>query len=290
MGMTGKERAAGTTWTDPDDAPELTDAWFAKAELYQGERRVRRGGGPKRPRRSRRSIFVSIPTCWCAFARMVRAGSRGSMPRCGRLPDWVDRHDARLGLVGCTDRTARRGLRSGRRRSATLRDGIWRDTTRGAQVASVTSGGERQLMSVLDRFRLDGKRLFITGGSRGLGREMALAIAEAGADVVLVGRDADSLTRTAADIRAIGRNAWPLQADAGTPEGCERACRDALALGPIDILINNIGGRRVNVPIEDEPLEVWQQMLDLNLTSTFLCTKLIGGAMLARGPDRPWGG
>lgn len=138
-------------------------------------------------------------------------------------------------------------------------------------------------MPVLDRFRLDGKRLFITGGSRGLGREMALGIAEAGADVVLVGRDADSLTRTADDIRACGREAWALQGDAGTPDGCERACADALALGPIDILINNIGGRRVNVPIEEQSLEVWRQMMDLNLTSTFLCTKLIGGAMLARG-------
>ena len=68
-------------------------------------------------------------------------------------------------------------------------------------------------MSVLDRFRLDGKRLFITGGSRGLGREMALAIADAGADVVLTGRDAASLEKTAADIRQRGRQAWPLQAD-----------------------------------------------------------------------------
>jgi gluconate 5-dehydrogenase len=136
---------------------------------------------------------------------------------------------------------------------------------------------------VLDRFRLDGKRLFITGGSRGLGREMALAIAEAGADVVLVGRDADSLARTAADIRARSRQAWTLQADAGTPEGCTRACQDALTLGPIDILINNIGGRRVNVPIEEETLADWQALMDLNLTSTFLCTKLVGGAMLARG-------
>ena len=138
-------------------------------------------------------------------------------------------------------------------------------------------------MSVLDRFRLDGKRLFITGGSRGLGREMALAIAEAGADVILVGRDADSLARTAADIRARGRQAWTIQADAGTAEGCADACAEGLALGPIDILINNIGGRRVNVPIEDEPLEVWRELMDLNLTSTFLCSKLIGGAMLARG-------
>jgi NAD(P)-dependent dehydrogenase (short-subunit alcohol dehydrogenase family) len=138
-------------------------------------------------------------------------------------------------------------------------------------------------MPVLDRFRLDNKCLFITGGSRGLGREMALAIAEAGANVVMVGRDNDSLARTSADIRALGREAFPLQADAAIPEQCERACRAALALGPIDILINNIGGRRINIPVEQESLEDWQQMLDLNLTSTFLCTKLIGGAMLTRG-------
>lgn len=138
-------------------------------------------------------------------------------------------------------------------------------------------------MAVLDRFRLDGKRLFITGGSRGLGRAMALAIAEAGADAVLVGRGAESLSATAAEIRARGRQCWTIQADAAKPDECERACAEALALGPIDILINNIGGRRVNVPIEDQPLEVWREMMDLNLTSTFLCTKLVGGAMRVRG-------
>jgi gluconate 5-dehydrogenase len=139
-------------------------------------------------------------------------------------------------------------------------------------------------MSVLDRFRLDGKRLFVTGGSRGLGREMALALADAGASVVLVGREAASLERTAADIRALGRKAWPIQADVGIPAECERACRTALEQhGPIDILINNVGGRRLNIPTTELPLETWQQMLDLNLTSTFLCTKLIGGAMVARG-------
>ncbi len=140
-------------------------------------------------------------------------------------------------------------------------------------------------MAVLDRFRLDGRRLFITGGSRGLGREMALAVAEAGADAVLVGRDAESLARTAADIRALGRQAWTIQADAAIPAECERACAAALALGPIDILINNIGGRRINVPIEEESLDTWREMLDLNLTATFLCTRLVGGAMLGRG----WG-
>ena len=140
------------------------------------------------------------------------------------------------------------------------------------------------MTSVLDRFRLDGKRLFITGGSRGLGREMALGIASAGADVVLVGRDQASLDRTASDIRAMGREAHSLQGDVGQPADCERLCREALEhCGPIDILINNVGGRRVNIATESMPLETWQQIMDLNLTSTFLCTKLIGGAMVARG-------
>jgi len=138
-------------------------------------------------------------------------------------------------------------------------------------------------MSVLDRFRLDGKRLFITGGSRGLGREMALAVADAGADVVLVGRDAESLERTASAIRALGRQAWTVTADVSKPAECEDACRRGLELGPIDILINNVGGRRLNVPVEDQTLASWQEMLDLNLTSTFLCTKLVGGAMVRRG-------
>lgn len=139
-------------------------------------------------------------------------------------------------------------------------------------------------MSVLDRFRLDGKRLFITGGSRGLGREMALAIADAGADVVLVGRDAASLNGTAEDIRAFGRQAHPIVADVGIPAEAERACLTALErCGPIDILINNVGGRRVDIPTAEMPLDRWQAIIDLNLTSTFLCTKLIGGAMVRRG-------
>lgn len=139
-------------------------------------------------------------------------------------------------------------------------------------------------MPVLDRFRLDGKRLFITGGSRGLGREMALAIAEAGADIVLVGRDQPSLDKTADEIQGRGRRATTMIADVGIPAEAERACRQALeSQGPIDILINNVGGRRIDIPTVELPLEQWQSIIDLNLTSTFVCTKLIGGAMVARG-------
>jgi gluconate 5-dehydrogenase len=139
-------------------------------------------------------------------------------------------------------------------------------------------------MSVLDRFRLTGKRLFITGGSRGLGRAMALACADAGADVALVGRDPDTLGTTADEIRQLGRIAFPIQADVSKLDECESACRRALAeFGPIDVLINNVGGRRQNIPTHQMPLETWRELIDLNLTSVFLCTKLIGGAMVERG-------
>ncbi len=138
-------------------------------------------------------------------------------------------------------------------------------------------------MKLPDYFDLSKKRLFITGGSRGLGREMALAIAEAGADVILAGRDESNLEETAADIRKLGRQAFPIIADIGDPSQCETACQQALDdFGPIDILINNVGGRLVNVPIAEQSLDDWQRIMDLNVTSTFICTKMIGGAMLDR--------
>ncbi len=139
-------------------------------------------------------------------------------------------------------------------------------------------------MAVLDRFRLDGKRCLVTGGSRGLGREMVLALAEAGADVILVGRDRSSLEATGTEVERRGRTAALIQADVGQPLEAARACRTALEQhGPIHILVNNVGGRRIDVPTEDLDLEQWQEILDLNLTSTFICTKLVGGAMVRRG-------
>jgi NAD(P)-dependent dehydrogenase (short-subunit alcohol dehydrogenase family) len=139
-------------------------------------------------------------------------------------------------------------------------------------------------MSIFDRFRLNGKKLFITGGSRGLGREMALAIADAGADVILSGRDTDSLEQTAGEIRNLGRQCRTIEADMSRTDQCADACARVLdEYGPVDILINNVGGRRENIPTEDMPLETWQKLMDLNLTSTFLCTKLIGSAMINHG-------
>ena len=142
-------------------------------------------------------------------------------------------------------------------------------------------------MGVLDRFRLDGKRMMITGGSRGFGRAIALAAAEAGADVVLVARDPQSLAKAADEVRDRGRQAVTYAADVGDPSVCEDLCKRVLAeAAPIDILVNNVGGRDLNVPVENQDLESWRKYVDLNLTHCFICTKMIGGAMLPRGQGR----
>ena len=133
-------------------------------------------------------------------------------------------------------------------------------------------------------FDLSGKQAFVTGGSRGLGREMALALAQAGADIAMVARNADALDKTAGDIRGLGRKVWTFEADMGQPAEAEALCKRALEeVGTVDIAINNVGGRRVNVPTEDLDLATWQELMDLNLTTTFICSRILGRAMIAAG-------
>ena len=139
-------------------------------------------------------------------------------------------------------------------------------------------------MGALDRFRLDGRTALVTGGSRGLGRAMAQALAEAGADLILVGRDADTLAAAQSELAGVGRRVDVVIGDVGTPGGATAACSAALNLGrPIDILINNVGGRRLDVAVEDCPLAEWQKLVDLNLTSALVCCQMVGKGMLARG-------
>lgn len=141
-------------------------------------------------------------------------------------------------------------------------------------------------MGVLEQFRLDGKLALVTGGSRGLGRAMAQSLAEAGADLVLVGRDEPSLIQAQKELAPLGRQVAILRGDLERPEGAEEVCRRVLdEHGHIHILINNVGGRRENVPLLEQSVADWKRLLDLNLTSTLVCTKMIGGPMLLRG----WG-
>src|SRR5690606_38118760 len=87
--------------------------------------------------------------------------------------------------------------------------------------ARTKSRAEGRRMSVLDQFRLDGKRAFVTGGSRGFGRAIALAFAEAGADLVLTARGGDALEKVAAEVRARGRAVRTYPADLSDPAATE---------------------------------------------------------------------
>lgn len=124
----------------------------------------------------------------------------------------------------------------------------------------------------------------VTGGSRGLGRAMAGALAEAGADLILVGREQAQLLVTQRELLRLGNTVEIVVADVATPDGAANACDEALALGqPIDILLNNVGGRREDVATENVTVEQWAGYLDLNLTSALVCCQKLGKPMLDRG-------
>jgi len=138
-------------------------------------------------------------------------------------------------------------------------------------------------MGVMSLFSLEGKKALLTGASRGLGREMALAMAEAGADTVIVARERAALDKTAEDLRRFGHEVGTIQWDIGRPADAESMAEQALeAFGPFDILVNNVGNRTGDVPTADLSFEAWQHAIDLNLSHAFVCSKIIGRAMIAR--------
>jgi gluconate 5-dehydrogenase len=141
-------------------------------------------------------------------------------------------------------------------------------------------------MPILDRFNLTDRRALITGGSRGLGLEMARALAQAGAEIIITGSSEANLIQATEDLIHDCHAVTCIQADLSKPKEAERLCDVVLnEHAPIDILINNVGGRRINTPTEDLALEDWQRIIDLNLTQAFILTKRIGGAMI----PRKWG-
>lgn len=142
-------------------------------------------------------------------------------------------------------------------------------------------------MSILDQFRLNGRRALVTGATRGLGFEIARSLGEAGAELIITGRDAAHLEAAARQLKIEGHTVTTLEADLGIPAEAEAMCaRASSEFDRIDILVNNVGGRRINTPTEDLPLSEWQRIIDLNLTHAFLCTKLLGAPMLRRGSGR----
>lgn len=136
--------------------------------------------------------------------------------------------------------------------------------------------------NVKELFDLTGKTAIITGGSRGIGKEMAEGLAEAGANVVLCARREEWLDETVNEFRRRGFNAAGVVADVAKPEDVERVVADAVSnFGSVDILINNAGISWGAMP-EDMPLEKWQKVLDVNLTGCFLMAQAAGREMLKK--------
>ena len=124
-----------------------------------------------------------------------------------------------------------------------------------------------------DLFRLDGQAALITGGGRGLGRAMTLALARAGADCVIVARRKDDLAETERQVQALGRRCFPVPGDVTDPKVAEHAVETAVReCGRLDVLVNNAGALTMG-PIDETELDVWQRVLDVNLTGTFLFSR-----------------
>ena len=137
-------------------------------------------------------------------------------------------------------------------------------------------------MSVLESFSLAGKRALVTGASRGLGRAMAVALAEAGADVVCASSKAGGADDTAASIRTLGRQAWTVAADLADRAQIEAMANEA---GRIDVLVNN-GGSIARHPAVDFPADEWDRVLRTNLDSVFFLSQYVGRSMIERGAGK----
>ena len=137
-------------------------------------------------------------------------------------------------------------------------------------------------MSILDRFSLRGKRALVTGASRGLGQAMAIALAEAGADVVCASSQPTGAKETADAVRIIGRQAWTTHADLADAKAVERMADEAEGFaGGIDILVNN-GGTIARYPATDYPAAEWERVLRTNLDSVWLLSQRFGRGMIER--------
>jgi len=131
-------------------------------------------------------------------------------------------------------------------------------------------------MSVPDLFRIDNQVAIVTGAGRGLGRAMAVALAQAGADCVLVARRAADLAETGKLVEAAGRRVFAVAGDVTDPAVAPRAVATALKeRGRVDVLVNNAGLYHMQ-DIEQTSLEDWRRVLDVNLVGSFLFAKAVG--------------
>ena len=136
--------------------------------------------------------------------------------------------------------------------------------------------------TINELFSLTGRVAIVTGGSRGLGREMAEGLAEAGASLMLCARRPEWLTPTVEEMRARGFRVEAMVCDVAQPADVQAVVDRTIAtLGKVDILVNNAGVTWAAEP-EDMPLDKWQKVVDINLTGAFLFAQAAGRDMLTR--------
>jgi 2-deoxy-D-gluconate 3-dehydrogenase len=143
------------------------------------------------------------------------------------------------------------------------------------------------MSSYLDKkFGLRGKVALVTGSSQGLGKSMARALAQAGADVIVNGRDAAKLAPVVAEISALGVKATAIAADLGNRADVQRLIEQAIAWqGHLDILVNNAGIIK-RTPAADHSDADWDAVLNVNLDGVFVACRAAGKHMLARGSGK----
>jgi len=138
-------------------------------------------------------------------------------------------------------------------------------------------------VNVKQLFDLTGRVAIVTGGSIGLGRQMAEGLAEMGADLVLCARKKERCHQAAEELQQLGVKAIALGCDVKSPDSIQQMVEATLSqFGRIDVLINN-AGISWGAPVEEMRLEDWNKVIETNLTGTFLCAQAVGKVMIRQG-------
>lgn len=139
-------------------------------------------------------------------------------------------------------------------------------------------------MGIIEKMRLDGKAIFVTGGARGIGKSVATAFAEAGADLAIVDVDIQEAEKTAAEIsQATGVKTIAIKCDVTNPDDVDAMVKTFTAtFGKLDAAFCN-AGICINAPAEEMSYEQWRKVIDINLTGVFLTATAAGKVMLKQG-------
>ncbi len=138
-------------------------------------------------------------------------------------------------------------------------------------------------MDIIEKFKLIGKKAYVTGGARGIGKCAAIALAEAGADVAIVDMDIHEAEKTAKELEVFGVKSIAIKTDVTNPDDVNKMIDTILeAFGTIDIAFNNAGICN-NVKAEEMSYEAWKKVIDVNLTGVFLTSQAVGRVMIKNG-------